>query len=267
MPTTRTRTRRLAALTAIGALALVGVAGSPAAHAAPKTLTYDCTALSGSTDAGKWTVVVDATLPESVKVGSTMPAPAITAKVTTSEDAAGLLRLLTAESISGTGKVAYSIDTLKQSGSLTVPSTDIPASGPISVTASGKGQAAKAPGAPTTSTVKAGDFTADLTIKKKDGTSQAIDVKCTLPSGTDATLGTIKVVADDAEPTTTSSSSSATSTTSTSAAPTSSDEPTGPPVETGLTSDGANGQTIALGALALGGVVAAGLATRRRLND
>lgn len=273
MSTSRTRTRRLAALTGITALALAGAVGTPA-HAAAKTLTYDCKALGGGVDAGQWTVVLDVDLPETVTAGSTMPAPKVTAKVTTSDDAANLLRdVLNADKVSGTGTATYTIDDTSFNAILAVPQTQVPDAGAITVDSTGKGQSAEAPSAPTTSTVTAGDFKADLTVTKADGSTQAVDVACTLPSGADATLGTIKVVDDGATPTDTTTSTSqqptsstAEPTSSTTDATTTSDEATGPPVETGVVGDGANGETVALGLLALGGVVSAGLASRRRLN-
>lgn len=273
MSTSRTRTRRLAALTGITALALAGAVSTPA-HAAAKTLTYDCKALGGGVDAGQWTVALDVDLPETVTAGSTMPAPKVTAKVTTSDDAANLLRdVLKADKVSGTGTTTYTIDDTSFNAMLTVPQTQVPDTGAVTVDSTGEGQSAEAPSAPTTSTVTAGDFKADLTVTKADGSTQAVDVACTLPSGADATLGTIQVVADDDATPTDPTTSTAQAPTSSTAAPTSSttaaattSEVTGPPVQTGVVGDGANSETVALGLLALGGVVSAGLASRRRLN-
>lgn len=258
-------TRRVAAVTGIAALAFAGAAGTTA-QAATATLTYDCTAL-GSIPVGQWTVDVTVDLPEKVTVGEAVPAPSITAKVTTSEDAANLMRsVLQADRVEGTGAMDYDIDGEQLEGSLTVPDTKVPDTGPIVVDATGEGASATAPSQPTTSTVTAGDFTADLTVTNDAGSTQQVNVACTLAPDTDATIGTIDVVDAPTEPTTEPTEEPTTEPTEEpTTAPT--DAPSGPPVETGVATDGTNAETIALGLMAVGGVAAATAATRRRLND
>lgn len=199
-----------------GAIA-VGVT-SPA-QAAAKSLKYSCSATVFETtlDQGVWTASVDVALPSQVNVGASIPAPSITAKVTTSTTAADTLRSLNVKSVRGTSAADYTVGTAARTADLTVPTTTVPASGAIVTNAAGKGASETAPSTPGTVPVKVGNFTATLTT---DG-GTVIPTKCTLQSGQDATIGSIKVVDPAATSTTSTTATSTTSTTSTSSTSTS----------------------------------------------
>ena len=200
------KSRRLAGLAAAAAVVGLGVAGpaAPAAHASSSpsvsagtvSLQYSCKLTDlGTVFNDPWTAEVSADLPAEVAAGSSVPGPAVTAKVTTGADAADQLRALNVKTVEGTSVAGYSVsgavaDPGARTADLTVPQVAVPETGVITTTASGTGAAETAASTPGTVTVSVGDFTADLTTDS----GFVAHVGCTLNEGQDATLGTINVV-------------------------------------------------------------------------
>ncbi len=184
-----------------------------AATSAPLKFACKATVFGTELDQGTWTAAVTVNLPAQVTVGSTIPAPAISAKVTTSTSAADTLRGLGITSVDGSSAAGYTVSGAARTANLTIPTTPVPSSGGLITTATGSGQSETAPATPGSIDVKVGNFTADIQTYQGANKSIFIPVKCTLNAGQDATVGSIKVVSDQT-PTTT-STSTATSTTST----------------------------------------------------
>ena len=274
-----------AVVTGALAVSMVGLTSGDA-HAAT-AVKYDCkaTVFGQVLDQKVWTAEVTVDVPKQVDPGEAIPAPAVTAKVTTSDYAADTLRSLGVKSVSGTSAAKYTVDGTARTANLTVPSTAVPASGPIITNAKGSGAAETAPGEPGTIDVKVGDFTADL---KTDG-GLGLPIECALQPGQNTTIATIQV--GDAGPTESPTSSDTPTTDEpttdepTTDEPTSdnptTDEPTGsettpaptgtvsgPPVQTDMVGDeGGSNTAVALGGLAtLGGVIGAGALARRRMK-
>lgn len=296
--------RRVGALSGITALAFAGfaLATAPTADAAEVTLDYNCTAnvFGQQLDQGVWNVTIEADIPETVEPGAQIPAPNITATVVTSPEAANTLRGLKQETVEGTSAATYTVDGADRTANLTIPVTDVPDSGPITTVASGSGQAETAPDTPGTVEVTVGDFTADLTAKNANGDPFEIPLTCTVAEGQDTTLATIQVGETGPEPTGTESptptptdtespsptgtetpsptgtgteSPSPTGTGTESPSPTGTEEPTdpgqptGPPVETGVTGDGDNATAAGVALLTISGAAAAVAVSRRRMRD
>ena len=270
MKSADTRTPRHAApqnarkiVSGVGVAAIVLGAGAMAvgisapAHAATKSLSYACSTQVGA--AGTWTAVASVDLPTQVDVGAAIPAPKVNATVTTSTSAADQLRSLNVKTVGGTSAAEYTVGSNARTADLTIPTTNIPSTGPVVTSASGTGTAETAPSAPTTLAVKVGDFTATLTTDS----GFILHVTCTLNAGQDTTIGSIQVVdpatststttSTTTSPTSTSTTttppptSTTTSTTSTTAPPTSttstSSSTTAPPTSTTTSSSGSSPAT------------------------
>ena len=311
--------RRVGALSGITALAFAGfaLATAPTADAAEVTLNYNCTAnvFGSQVDQGVWNVTIEADIPETVEPGAEIPAPSITATVTTSPAAADTLRGLQQETVEGTSAATYTVDGADRTANLTIPVTNVPDSGPITTVASGSGQAETAPETPGTVEVTVGDFTADLTARNANGDPFEIPLTCTVAEGEDTTLATIKVgetgpeptdpepsptptdpsptptdpeptdsptgsptpTATDPEPTGTETptptatdpepTGTETPTATGTQEPTDPGQPTGPPVETGVTGDGDNATAAGVALLTISGAAAAVAVSRRRMRD
>lgn len=147
---------------------------------------------------GTWTAEVTVDLPSQVTVGAAIPAPAISAKVTTSTDAANTLRFLGETEVDGASVAKYTLAGQDRSANLTIGKTAVPGSGALTTTATGTGAAETAPTAPGSLEVKVGDFTASIPTYKSGTPDLLLPITCTLTAGQDATVGTIDVVA--AEP-------------------------------------------------------------------
>lgn len=285
MPST-TRTRRLGGLTGVAVIAGLGLASFTAggADAAEVTgLKYDCKALGGNIDAGVWTADISADLPATIKVGEKVKGPKFNVDVTTSTGIADTLRgVLQAKSVSGTAEATYNAS-VNMKANLTVPKTAVPASGPITTKASGTGEDLTGTRAGDV-VVTAGNFSVKLDVEKQDGSVQKdVDVTCTLKTGQNAKLATIKVLpaSTTTEPTTTKPTTTKPTTTeptttkpttTTSTEPTttepstSTSEPTGPPVQTDELGASGNATAAGLGVLALSGAAGAAVVARRRLK-
>lgn len=114
-----------------------------------------------------WTAVITATMPTSVSPGDSIPAPTITAEVTTDAGSGDNLRALGVTSVSGTSSAPYTVsgDAVNpgtRAADLTIPTTPVPASGGIVTTASGAGAAETAGAATGQITATVGSFKATL---------------------------------------------------------------------------------------------------------
>lgn len=133
-------------------------------------------------------------MPEAVEQGETIPAGAITATVTPGADATQTMQGLGVTTLEGTAETTYTFGEVGQARdvALTVPKTDVPASGTVSVEASGQSTEETAPAEDVNVPITAGDFTAQLA--NQDGF--IFQIECTAPA--DSTVGTVAV--GDAEP-------------------------------------------------------------------
>ena len=191
---------------------------------------------------GTWTAEVTVDLPSQVTVGATIPAPAISAKVTTSTDAANTLRFLGETEVDGTSVAKYTLAGQDRSANLTIGRTAVPTSGALTTTATGTGAAETAPTAPGSLEVAVGDFTARIQTYKNGTPDLLLPITCTLTAGQDAKVGTIDVVA--AETTTTEPTTSEPTTTEpTTSEPATTDPTTSEPTTTEPTTSEPTGTT------------------------
>lgn len=271
-----------------GTIAVTAGLTAPAANAATVSLKYHCSAtvFGADLDQGVWTATVTVGLPTTVNIGDAIPAPKVTAKVTTSAASADTMRGLGVKSIDGTSDATYRFGNQNATAKLTIPSTTVPSSGPIVTTASGDGAAATAPSAPGDVPVTIGDFSGTLNAHTStDPTVPALGLglTCTLVPGQHTQVGVIHVV-DPNAPTSTPTSPTSTPTTtgtatatatgtgtatSTATGTTTSTGVSGPPIITdgGSSGGGLNGSVLGGAAVAAAGVGALGFGLRRRLSD
>lgn len=283
---TRSSAKSRRTLTGLGAVGIVAgtfalTAGLsvPAANAATISLKYHCTAsvFGADLDQGTWTAAVTVGLPNTVNIGDAIPAPKVTAKVTTSAASGDTMRGLGVKSVDGTSDAAYTFGSTKATAKLTIPSTPVPASGPVVTTASGNGAAATAPSTPGDIPVTIGDFSGTLNAHPSTGPALGLGLTCTLLPGQNTQIGVVHVV-DPSAPTSTPTSPTSTptvtgtptaTTTSTATGTTSSTGVTGPPIITdgGSSDGGLNGGVLGGAAVAAAGVGALGFGLRRRLSN
>lgn len=263
-----------------GTIAITAGLSAPAATAATISLKYHCTAsvFGADLDQGTWTATVTVGLPNTVNIGDAIPAPKVTAKVTTSAASGDTMRGLGVQSVDGTSDAAYKFGSTKATAKLTIPSTAVPASGPVVTTASGNGDAATAPSTPGDIPVTIGDFTGTLNAHPSTGPALGLGLTCALLPGQNTQIGVVHVV-DPSAPTSTPTSPTstptatgtptATATTSTATGTTSSTGVTGPPIITdgGSSDGGLNGGVLGGAAVAAAGFGALGFGLRRRLSN
>lgn len=180
----------------VAGFGMLGLASAtPAQAEVAGSLNYTCSEKGQNIDfKDPWKVDLALDIPDKVEQGETIPAGAVTAKVTPGADATATMQGLNVKTLKGTGKTTY---TLGESGeardiTLEVPQTDVPATGEVSVTATGKSTEETAPNEDVNLPITAGNFTADL--ENQDGF--IFKIECTAP--TDATVGNVAVGA--AEP-------------------------------------------------------------------
>lgn len=274
-----------------GTIAFTAGVGASDASAATISLKYDCTAsaFGASLPQGEWTAAVTVDLPQSVNVGDKIPAPAVTAKVTTSTTAGDTMRSLQVTKINGTSDAAYTFGSQQATSKLTIGDTPIPTSGAITTTASGSGEAATAPSTPQDVKVNIGDFTGTLnayTASSGDSPALTLGLTCTLVKGQNTQIGVVHVVdpnaptseptsptstpTDTGTPTSTPTDTGTSTATSTGTATgTDTGTTTGPPIITdgGSTDGGVNGGVVGGAAVAAMGVGALGVGLRRRLSS
>lgn len=180
----------------VAGFGMLGLASAtPAQAEVAGSLDYTCSEKGQNIDfTDPWKVDLTLDIPDKVEQGETIPAGAVTAKVTPGADATQTMQGLNVKTLKGTGATTY---TLGESGeardiTLEVPQTDVPATGEVSVTATGKSTEETAPNEDVNLPITAGDFTADL--ENQDGF--VFKIECTAPA--DATVGNVAVGA--AEP-------------------------------------------------------------------
>ncbi|MCX2729591.1 hypothetical protein OOZ19_05025 [Saccharopolyspora sp. NFXS83] len=183
---------------AVGAAA----AGAGVASAAPvtKTLSYTCAfPLIGN---GQVSTDIAVTLPDAAVVGQPIEATDFSAAVSVPEETVNGFDLLGAATVEGSATVTAVVtdgagsaqDVVIQD--LPVPSTPIPESGALVVTAAGPVPAVTPDAAGDATIAVAETFTSKLTPKKADGSETALgtfDLTCTVDAGQDAVLGTVPV--------------------------------------------------------------------------
>lgn len=219
--------RRGMAASGILSLALAGGAftlANTSTATAATALQYKCKISDlGITYNTPWTVTMTTTLPSSAKPGASIPAPTITANVTTGQDASDQMRSLNIKTVEGSSTANYTFNGKAETATLTIPKTTIPASGNLTTVATGQGQAETAPTSGSAS-VKAGSFTAKLTTD----TGFIINLACD-PASSDTTIGSVSVGgATTPSPTTTAPSASPKPTSTSTSTP----KPTGTPTAT-----------------------------------
>ncbi|WP_243788018.1 DUF6801 domain-containing protein [Saccharopolyspora gloriosae] len=177
-------------------------AGASVAAAAPvtKTLSYTCQfPLIGD---GQVSTDIAVTLPDSAAVGQPIEATDFSAAVSVPEETVNGFDVLGAATVEGTATVTAVVtdgagaaqDVVLQD--LPVPSTPIPESGPLVVTAAGPVPAVTPDAAGDATVAVAETFTSKLTPKKADGSDTALgtfDLTCTVDAGQDVVLGTVPV--------------------------------------------------------------------------
>lgn len=183
----------------IAAVSALVVAGStllaPPAQAVSGNMVFVCTTPLGDKE---FVTVADTNLPDTLPEGQTTPVT-VTAKVTIPADVAGAAyNGLGARTVEGTAVVKSTLDGAAVSDiNETIPSTPVPASGPLTVTATGS--ATPFTGSAGAHVFKAVSYTATLVFKKQDG-SEALTVnttctpKVTTPAQ-DLTVDTVTVLA------------------------------------------------------------------------
>lgn len=189
-------TRASAGAALVTGLGLMGVAtAAPASAEVTGSLEYTCQEVGQNIQfTDPWTVDLTLDVPKAVEQGETIPAGGITATVTPGADATQTMQGLGVTSLEGTAETTY---TFGEGGTardvaLTVPKTDVPATGTVSVDATGESTEETAPAEDVNVPITAGDFTAQL--ENQDGF--VFQIECTAPE--DATVGTVAV--GDAEP-------------------------------------------------------------------
>lgn len=163
----RLKTRLSAGAALVTGLGMIGIASAaPAQAAISSDLDYTCALTNAGLEADfvdPWAVNLSVDVPDQVEQGTAIEAPEIKATVVPGDDAAERLRSLNVATVEGTAEAMYSVGDNERTASLTIPTTEVPASGDITNVATGTGEAETAPEEDTDLDVIAGDFTTDLT--------------------------------------------------------------------------------------------------------
>jgi hypothetical protein len=192
----------LAAVTAAG-----GVGGAGPADAGPDgiTLRYTCSMPLFPTQ--PMTVRLSWNAPKSVPVGRHTPIVPVTAVATMGDAVTKGLDVISAATVEGradaTGVVAAPEGSTPAGLALTVPKTDVPKSGPITVVASGKTPVFVFHRAGHATITVGSAFAVRLTPKTADGGSTFLDqvnASCTLTPGQDTVLTSFEITPPRAEP-------------------------------------------------------------------
>ncbi|WP_435200293.1 DUF6801 domain-containing protein [Janibacter sp. GS2] len=187
----RLKTRLSAGAALVTGLGMIGIASAAPAHAALSSdLDYTCALTNEGLESNfedPWAVNLSVDVPDQVEQGASIEAPEITATVVPGDDAAERLRSLNVATVEGTAEAMYSVGDNNRTASLTIPTTDVPASGDITNVATGTGEAETAPEEDTDLDVVAGDFTTDLTTDS----GFVLNIACTAPE--DGAIGSITV--------------------------------------------------------------------------
>lgn len=199
VPSTGSRWKVVLAAAAVAGLQAWG-AGPAVAEADEATLRFTCTV--DSFPGQSVTARLNWTAPDSVVAGQ--PTPALSIGVTTTlspvvTDAAAFIHVASVEGrIDATGVVATPEGEASVDVPLTVPRTEVPDSGPMTIRATGTvpGQVFNEPG-PATVTIGR-DFAVRVDLKDASGGPAAIphlDISCVLDSGQDTVLAEFEIVA------------------------------------------------------------------------
>lgn len=188
----------LTAAAAITGLALVTTGAGTAAASSSLTLNYSCTfPLIGAQPVA---VTINANVPSSTVVNQPTAQFAVTATVTVPSNATEGLNLVGAKTVAGTASAAATVtdstDVINTSVPLTIPSTNVPASGSFNVTASGNAPSVT-PTVVATATINVGAVTTTLTPLNAQGQPTSLGTftsNCTLASGQNTQLASFSVV-------------------------------------------------------------------------
>ncbi|WP_446664687.1 DUF6801 domain-containing protein [Flexivirga sp. B27] len=138
-----------------------------------------------------WTLTLTATTPTSVSPGDAIPAPSLTATVTTDDQSGDLLRQLGVTSLDGTSTAPYTVSGAivnpgDRSATLTVPPTDVDpeGTGGLTTTATGAGAGETAGGSAGSIVVTLKPFDISLTAHGGAFDGSNIAGTCTPPDGT-----------------------------------------------------------------------------------
>ncbi|CAM01649.1 hypothetical protein A8924_2742 [Saccharopolyspora erythraea NRRL 2338] len=204
------RTGRAAAVVAtagivsLTALAAGPAAADPGATTAPrgpvtKDVTFTCE--FPMVGARPTQAKVNATFPDSAKVGESINVTDFKVDVTIDEQTADALRLIGGASVEGTAATGVDLnvngtDLGVTLNGLSIPSTPVPESGPLptQITGAVPGLTVKQPGQVTFAV--GSNFVGKITPKKADGTETELgtfDLPCTLDQGQDPSLATVQV--------------------------------------------------------------------------
>jgi hypothetical protein len=186
---------RLGVLGVVLGMVALGLGAAPAA-ADTGTLNYTCSASILTNQ--QFTVVVHGTVPEAAAVGETVTLAGLSADVTVNSGATGALyHFLGVRSVTGTAQVDAVVDNAgtpvpQPATPMTIPATDVPSSGSLTVVASGTGPSFVTT-TPGTVRFVAGPFTADLLGTTWTGGTQNIPVSCVPDAGQDLTIASVTV--------------------------------------------------------------------------
>jgi len=189
MASTYSKKFRAAAVAGASALTLGGTALMAApAQATTGLVDYSCQV--PIVGAKTFQVEVDSDAPATLAAGTSKDLKG-TAKVIVPGDLAGLMGgVLKATTIKGTAKVDTSLDGAAQSSTFAIADTPVPASGDMTVNASGPLYTVTAGAAGTTHTIVANSFTADMYLYNAAGAEVGhFEIPCT--PGTPPTVDTI----------------------------------------------------------------------------
>jgi hypothetical protein len=178
-----------AALAAAGA----AVVGAGPAEAASSTLTYHCTAGSGSYPV---TAVMDTNAPATLVVEQSASL-VTTTSVTLPDAITATLRSAGATNVSGTSQVAEVVNGTTRTLNHTIPRTAVPATGALRVTSSGPGGTIRGVTAGTPVVIAAGNVSVTVTGYDDAGTAKSatVGLGCQLaPAGQDALVDNVPVL-------------------------------------------------------------------------
>jgi hypothetical protein len=185
---------------AVGALALTGGAlGAVApAHAASAALTYTCTGTAPGP--GTYTMVADTDAPRRIAYGETVT-PTATGTVTVPENVTTAIRdaPVNAKKVDGRADVAATVDGTANPWTLTVPQTNVPPNGTMTLVGTGPAGTFTGEQVGRIFDIAVGNFTATINLYQANGTPTTpptMTVACVLNPSQNGAVDTIKVVKD-----------------------------------------------------------------------
>ncbi len=185
--------RKLLAAATISGFAVGSALMAVPASAASGTLTYNCTVpvLGAKT----FTAVMDTDAPASLASGAATPVLTGLAKVTVPADLVDPMRdVLEAKTIEGSADVKTALDAVEATNGLSIPPTQIPASGPVVLNATGPLYTVTGGAAGASHKITMGNFVAKMFLKKADGSNAGIfTIPCTAAAGQNMLVDTIAV--------------------------------------------------------------------------